>query len=249
LIPSNKNPNTIEDKLHIPELRQEFQAVDSFSTADILSFYSKYGPEVPRTTINWRVYQLVNQGVLQRIGRGLFKIGKGVAYFPEISRTEIRINNYIKKELPFLDYCIWNFNSIKEFSQHIPNVDLIIVEVERSATESLFYLLREKYKRVFHKSERDWHNAYSHGLDKTILIRPLVTEAPVQQVGKITSTTLEKLLVDVFCDDDFDFLQGSELVSIFKNAFQSYTINQSKMQRYASRKQKKEALLDFVKSL
>ncbi|WP_316928858.1 DUF6577 family protein [Nafulsella turpanensis] len=198
--------------------------------------------------MNWRVHHLVNKGVIQRIGRGLFKIGKEVEFVPAAGRREIRIYNQLKRELPFLDSCVWNFDAIKEFTQHIPSVKLTIVEVERHSTESVFYLLRETHKQVFYKSQRDLRNGYFHNLENAILIRPLVTEAPLQETDKLTTITIEKMLVDIFSDEDFDFLRGFEMTHIFKNAFQAYTINQSKMLRYAFRKNKKEELLTFLKT-
>lgn len=190
----------------------------------------------------------MNKGVIQRIGRGLFKIGKEVEFVPNVGRREIRIYNQLKQELPYLDSCVWNFDAVKEFTQHIPNLKLTFVEVERHSTESVFYLLREKHKHVLYKTHKGLRNTYSHNLENAILIRPLVTEAPVQETGKLTTITIEKMLVDLFSDDDFEFLQGSEMTHIFKNAFQSYTINQNKMLRYADRKQKKESLLSFLKN-
>jgi hypothetical protein len=56
-------------------------------------------------------------------------------------------------------------------------------------------------------------------------------------------------LVDIFCDDViFSAQQGAEKRTIFEEALAKYTINQSKMLRYADRRPKKEELNQFVKS-
>jgi hypothetical protein len=58
------------------------------------------------------------------------------------------------------------------------------------------------------------------------------------------------MLVDIFCDDViFSAQQGGEMRTIFKNAFEKYTINQSKMLRYADRRRKKEELNQFIKTI
>jgi len=44
----------------------------------------------------------------------------------------------------------------------------------------------------------------------------------------------------------FSAQQGAEKRTIFKEAFTKYTINQSKMLRYADRRRKKEELKQFV---
>ncbi len=245
---NRQNSKIIETKLHISELKKKFKEVEAFSTSDISYFYSSIGDDAPISTIYWRVHYLVDKGVIQRIGHGLYKIGKEVNFEPEIGRREVTIYNHLKRDLPFLDCCIWSLDAIKEFVQHIPNVKFSIVEVERHSVESVYYLLEDKYKYVFYKSSKDLRNAYVHGVQNAILIRPLVTEAPVQETGKVTTVTLEKLLVDVMFDDEFEFLRGFEMTHIFRNAFEKYTINQSKMLRYAARKQKKNELITFLKN-
>ncbi len=54
------------------------------------------------------------------------------------------------------------------------------------------------------------------------------------------AASLEKIMVDIFCDQEFSFLQGAELFTIYKNAFDKYTINRTKLLRYVSRKGKEE---------
>ncbi len=55
---------------------------------------------VKKTTVNWRIYEMVQQGILQRVGRGMFVVGKELKYIPEISTKEIKISNLLKKEFP-----------------------------------------------------------------------------------------------------------------------------------------------------
>ena len=63
----------------------------------------------------------------------------------------------------------------------------------------------------------------------------------------VVTTTIEKLLVDVFCDDVlFAAQQGSEMEIIFREAFEKYTINENKMLRYADRRRKKEAFSNYL---
>ena len=61
--------------------------------------------------------------------------------------------------------------------------------------------------------------------------------------------TLEKLLADVFCDVEFNFLAGSECRAVFTNAYYKYTVNENKMFRYAARKGRKEDLQKYVREI
>ena len=68
-----------------------------------------------------------------------------------------------------------------------------------------------------------------------IIVKNLVSESPLQRIKEIKIPTLEKLLVDMYCDPDFYYLQGGEYWRIMHNAH-SYAINTSKMFRYATRR-------------
>jgi len=78
----------------------------------------------------------------------------------------------------------------------------------------------------------------------------LVSEAPLLNIKGINTASLEKMLVDVFCDKTlFSAQQGSEMRTIFKNTFDKYTVNPSSMLRYADRRRKKESLQKYLYSI
>jgi hypothetical protein len=79
------------------------------------------------------------------------------------------------------------------------------------------------------------------------LVRPLVSEAPLQDVNGIITVSLEKLLVDVFSNAEFYFVRGMETEHIFNNAFSKYSVNTDKLMRYADRKKRKPELLKLTK--
>ncbi len=76
--------------------------------------------------------------------------------------------------------------------------------------------------------------------NSTIVVRPLVTDSPIQKNENTNVTTLEKMLVDLCVDKEFISFQGNEIYHIYKNAFEAYTINEQTMLRYAGRKTKRE---------
>jgi hypothetical protein len=85
---------------------------------------------------------------------------------------------------------------------------------------------------------------------EAIIIKPLISEAPTQNIKEVETATIEKILVDIFCDDVIFYAQqGAEKRTIFKEAFTKYTINQSKMLRYADRRRKKEELNQFIQTI
>lgn len=235
-----------ETKLQISRLIKHFQNKSLFDTSEIIAFYRLLEPDVPRTTINWRVYQLVKSGILERIGRGKFKLGKETHYYPELNNKFSRVNNLITKQFPYIEFCLWNSASIIEFGQHIPKTDLTLIDVERDAAESVFHFLKEENKQVFLKPSKELLNNYISDLNNPYIIRTLVTEAPIQFIRGIPTITIEKLLIDIYTDEEFEFLAGNELVNVFENAFNRYSVKVSKLLRYADRKRKKEEISNLL---
>lgn len=189
-------------------------------------------------------------GVLNRIGRGKFETGEGKNYIPEITSKLKSIYTKIQKEFPYLEICIWNTSALNEFMLHQSGNFYILVEVEKEATQSVFYFLKEANYSVFIDPTNDILNKYLPDNKDSIIIKSLVTEAPTQNINGVNTTSIEKMLVDIFCDDViFSAQQGVEMRTIFKEAISKYTVNESRMLRYADRRRKKEILKKYINSI
>lgn len=69
----------------------------------------------------------------------------------------------------------------------------------------------------------------------------------MQVINGVNFPTLEKMLVDIFCDDViYAAQQGSEMRTIFREAMKKYTINENRMLRYADRRRKKESFKEYM---
>lgn len=155
----------------------------------------------------------------------------------------MRVSNKLKRRFPFLDVCLWSTSVFNEFMIHQPGRFYLLVEVERDAMEAVFFFLKENKLSVFLDPTPQIIYRYVPDEKESWIVKPLVTEAPTQQIGGITTITIEKLLVDLFCDQVlFAAQQGAEQMTIFKEAFEKYTVNESKMLRYANRRRKRDEL-------
>jgi len=193
---------------------------------------------------------LVELGIIQRVGRGVFKLGETIKFQPEISTTLTKKYNEIKSNFLFIELCIWNTAIINEFSQHQSNRRLIIIETDKDANESIFYFLKERYDNIFLNPDRVILEQYVIDIPNAIIIRPLLSESPLQEVKKVNTITIEKMLVDIYCDTDlFGAFQGNEKKIIFSEAFKKYTINNNKLLRYASRRGRKEEIERFISQI
>lgn len=213
-------------------------------------FYHQAEKEVKLSTVNWRIYSMIQMGVLQRIGRGKFTLGEERNYLPEISPKMKSIYSKVKREYPYIDVCIWNTSSFNEFMIHQPFKFYYLLELDKEATSSIFYFLKELNFSVFLEPTMDILEKYMPENKEIIIIKSLITEAPLISVKGIKTASIEKMLVDIFCDEIlFSAQQGSEMRTIFETAFTKYTINQSKMLRYANRRRKKESFNEFINTI
>jgi len=205
---------------------------------------------VKATTVHWRIYTLIQIGVLNRIGRGKFILGKRKIYIPDIPNKIKTGYNKIKKNFPYLNICLWNTSVFNEFMLHQPGRFYLLVEVEKDALESVFFFMKQNKYSVFLEPSRKLYIRYIPDEKETWIVKSLVSEAPTQNVQGIDTITLEKMLVDIFSDDvTFDAQQGSEMKNIFREAYDKYAINENKMLRYADRRGKRERFNEFLNTV
>ena len=166
-----------------------------------------------------------------------------------VSETEARLFSQIKELYPYTRLCIWNAQALSPFMQHVPNVDTIIIETERIATEPIYEDIRRIAKdrtTLLKPKEREYH-LYAAG-ERAIIIKDLISESPVTIIDDITTPCLEKILVDATIAAELEFARGSEIYHIYENAAEMYRINKKMMLRYATRRGKKEEIENLIKS-
>ncbi|MBL7793258.1 MAG: hypothetical protein JNK77_13090, partial [Saprospiraceae bacterium] len=83
-------------------------------------------------------------------------------------------------------------------------------------------------------------------LNEAIIVKPLVSEAPLMREGKITTAAPEKILVDIVAEPDIFVGQQGELEHIFENMFSQILIHQNRLLRYARRRKREEEVLKLI---
>jgi hypothetical protein len=231
---------------NIADLNVYFGKRDTLTLDDLRHFFRRKEPTLPDATINWRIYDMINDGIISRTGRGKYQLGAGNTYQPELSSRVIKISKFLKRQFPLISYCVWDTSLINEFAQHLSSYHFILVDVERDAAESAYYRLKEEFSGVFLQPSETLLSNVILDFRLPLVIRNLTTESPLSEHNNLSVVTIEKLLVDVFCDPEFSFLAGAELRSIYKNAYYKYTINDNKLMRYAARKGRKVELHKYI---
>ncbi len=235
-----------KNKYDIDSLNNHFGKQLQFSLDDLRAFFKNNDPTLPVSTICWRVHDLVNQSLISRIGYGVYQMASTSDYVPELSTRVLKISKYIKRNFPTTSYCAWDSGMINEFAQHLSGYPFILVDVDRDVSESVYFSLKDEFRGVFLRPSETLIRNLLPDFQLPIIVRYLTSESPLNQVNNIFTVSIEKLLVDIFCDIEFNYLAGSERRSVFSNAYYKYVVNENRLLRYAARKGRRPELHKYI---
>jgi len=112
----------------------------------------------------------------------------------------------------------------------------IVVETEKDATNAIFNKLTGLNKNVFLDPNQELFNRYVVNFDEVVIVKSLISEAPLLELDNMMIPSIEKLLVDCLIDTDLFAAQQDELDHIYQSVFQKYEVNLNKISRYARRR-------------
>lgn len=211
----------------------------SFSVTELISAIPK-GVMSSRTTLEWHLGQLTKEGRISRIGKGRYSSTPKAVFLPKEGETDPALYRKLKADFPEATICIYKGEIFAPLQHHLSYNALTYIETQRELTEVLFHRFQEAGKTVFHHPDKKVFYDYIDITKPGLIIKPLITGSPLQEVGGITVPMLEKLLVDIRSDADFDYMSGGESVRMLENAVSLYTINTTKLLRYAGRRHCRE---------
>ena len=221
-----------------------------FTQKEVLEYMATVNMNVTAGTLYVLLNRLVESGRISKTGRGLFSIANDSkpSYIYTPDDTECKVWDAVHKKFPFIDFCVWNANAITPFMQHVASSSFMLVDVERIAMDAVFqFLLSEfpKHMVLLNPSKSDCEHYLN--MDNVIIVRPLIVEAPLSTNQGTNIPSIEKILVDIVSDKEFDYAGGTELYQIYKNAFEMVDVNRKKLLRYASRRNRKEKIEQILK--
>jgi len=242
-------PKIIENKLI-----EEFKDKESFSRKHLLEFFKNFEPDLKEGTLRWRIHDLKNKNIIKSVKRGIYTLSFKPKYKPVLSSEIIKITRKINESFEDVKYCIWETSWINEFSQHQASKQFLIIEIEKDLVESLYFYLKDSFRYDFFLNLDE--NAMEYYIAESrfpVIIKKMITRSPLSKLSEkkvnLNVPSLEKVLVDLFAEEKlFFFYQGAELVHIYKNAINAYSINFTRLLSYARRREKETAIKTFLMS-
>lgn len=236
------------------QLIEAFKDRTHFDRDELFGFLEQFDPDLTETALSWRIHVLLNKNIINSIKRGVYSISNNKKYVPAISDKLVKLSRIVAREFDNLDYCLWSTEWFNDFTRHQKGTFFYLLEVERDFVGEVFnaYAASKQY-RVYLDPDEDVMKRYVES-EISIVIKPLVSRSPKQKVSikpeskhVVQVPTLEKMLVDVFCDSvTFYTVQGSEMETLFENALKRYHINFGRMLNYARRRKKETSLKAYM---
>lgn len=193
-----------------------------------------------RATLEWHLSRLTKEGKLGRIGKGRYTTKPRAVFVPKEEETDRELYDRLREMYPSTTFCIYKGTVFATLQHHISFNALTYVETQRELTEAIFHHFQEEGRRVFHRPDKKTFYDYVDISQPGIIVKPLISGSPLQVSEGVTVPLLEKLLVDIRCDADFDYLSGGEAFRMLENAASLYVFNSTKLLRYAGRRHCRE---------
>ena len=207
-------------------------------------------PDIERAKLSWYLGKLYRMGKLRRVGRGIYTIQSANTFLVKANAKVRSLYRSLLRQYPFADFCVYSANVITPLLHDMMPNNTICVETNRDTTQSVFDMLQPKYKgRLFLAPTKEIATTYIDFSKENIIVKPLVTEAPLALDGKVPVPTLEKLLVDTRVDADYYYLHGIENQEMMRTAISHYDVNRNRLLRYADRRNAKDSILKDLETI
>lgn len=246
------------NKIDDTELVKAFSRSRSVRRSDLRKLFEQHSQAATDQAFRRFLYRLEKLQVITPAGFGVYAIPDPLSpseaqkkqFSPTWSPELVHLNDVFWKAFPYARYLLWETRVLHEFMLIQPGQNFSILEVERDACESAFNLMSQDYPgRVFLEPDRETMERYVLPHPDSILVSRLITEAPRRMIHGMPSPKLEKILVDLFTEEDlFYYFQGAELTRIFENAFSTYQVSEKTLFRYARRRKVSQKLQNFIRA-
>ena len=231
------------------KLIERFKNQEVFSREDLLRFYQVFEPDLKDGTFGWRIYELKRKHIIRDVKKGVYTLVEKQKFNPELDKMIIKIGKLLESSFDHQVYNIWSTAWLNEMTELQITSFMIILEVDKDSMQSVFFTLKDKgnFNNVYQKPDETVINTYISENSEPIIVKSMISRAPVTRIKKVVIPTIEKILVDLYCDEKLFFaFQGNQLIKIYANCLDKYIINYSRLLNYARRRKREEGIIEFL---
>lgn len=231
------------------KLIERFKNQEVFSREDLLRFYQVFEPDLKDGTFGWRIYELKRKHIIRDVKKGVYTLVEKQKFNPELDKMIIKIGKLLESSFDHQVYNIWSTAWLNEMTELQITSFMIILEVDKDSMQSVFFTLKDKgnFNNVYQKPDETVINTYISENSEPIIVKSMISRAPVTRIKKVVIPTIEKILVDLYCDEKLFFaFQGNQLIKIYESCLDKYNINYSRLLNYARRRKREEGIKEFL---
>jgi hypothetical protein len=202
-----------------------------FSTAAVKAWLQERKLRCPPATITRYFHDFTHAGLVSAAGRGWYS---GLATPFTLNRKPITgLVQELNKSLPLLDFSCWSTAQIASYGHHLLAQSVAFVHTERDSMEAVVETLRKSgWTAYLHPTRLEAAKSFRQ-LDKTVVVRPAVSRAPVDD----KYATIEKILVDLCAETAaLRLLDAGEYRRLVVNLAGNERISVGALAQYAERR-------------
>ncbi len=223
---------------------------DIFSRNDLYNAAVKELTSFKETDMRNMLEKLLKDRIIIRIAHNQYVRNNNTIavneYMPIYSDESKEIITEIKNQYPYLRFQVWELTWFNEFLVHLVAHNKIFVDVENDGCEFIYSTLSEKYQcKILLRPSAKELQYYFQG--EGIIVERMISESP-RTKGEPYETPIEKLIVEMFANKSLmSMVSKGDYPYALENMFNKYSIDQTKMLRYARRRNKENELLSYIK--
>jgi hypothetical protein len=231
---------TVMRTLDLIEQRYKGQFV---SNGDLVNYVMDQNEQIKPVTITWTIDKMVKDGLAFRAGRGVYGLFKKNLYMPRLPQDAMKVADLLNDKFRYLAVTITETSVLNEFTELQAFISPIIIETDKVALDSVLSELRNNGLNAFLAKDTEAIDRYSDS-DNPLIVKRLLKSAPTLAIRQgLATSTLEKLLVDVFCDgEDYMGYDPAMIQEIYENAIARYAINYSSLLHYANTRKRRQEI-------
>lgn len=203
---------------------------------------------VTRITAKNYLSRLAKMGIIRRIGRGLYQVGKGTTVAARLPVDLSLIGQFIKERFPMATIVIWSLSMLADYAHYAIGRDLVVLETDRLLSPSIRdALIGNGYRTVLNPENRDFKE-YAYYSDKAIFVLERKEKYAVFEAEGLLIPTPERIWLDLYyfiTRKDWAF-PPSELGLTFANMLRNEGVNFNRLLRYARRRNLRDEMIIFL---
>lgn len=202
-----------------------------FSLEELYAKLSKKYPDLKKATLSRYMVDLTKNGKVYGAGRGWYSLIENSLTADRECVKEI--TSLLAKKYPLLVFSCWSTKHVRSFMHHLLSKFVTFVYTQWEAMEPMGAFLESKGYKVWVNPHGKDIARFHVDIEKTVVIRPLISRVPVD--GHFAS--FEKILVDLLVEiRQLPLMDESEYDAVLSNALTSGRVDIGTLVSYAKRR-------------